>query len=511
MSNKTFLYGLIFLKLLLPYLLQHSMYEPHRDEFLYLAEGNHLDWGFMEVPPLLSVFAWLTHVLGGGMFWIKLWPSMFGAATLFIMGWLVLLLGGKKFALFLLFLTFIMTGYLRVFFLFQPNAPEVFFWSLLVFAIIRYVQTGANRWLYLFGVAAGLGMLSKYSVLFYIVSLVGGLLLSPYRNVFLNKHFWLASLLGFVIFLPNLWWQYVHHFPVVYHMNQLHETQLQYVSTTAFLVSQVVMFLPCLFIWLSGWYSVSAGGQTRYRFVGIAYLFVILLLIAGHGKGYYALGAYPVLFAFGATALEKSTAVKRQSFRYLFTSVPLVIGLIFLPVALPLFAPPTLAAIYARTGIANTGQLRWEDLQNHPLPQDFSDMLGWKEMAEKVGKAYHSLSEEEQRNTLIFANNYGMAGAVNYYRHQYHLPEVYSDNASFLYWLPDSVHFSNLILITTNQEELKEKYVQYFQSAYIADSITHPYAREHGDLIVVEKGADKRFEQFFKDKLRQDKAESMPY
>jgi len=90
---------LTLLKIVIPYFLQNSFYEPHRDEFLYLAEGHHLAWGFMEVPPMLSVFAWLTHVFGDGMFWIKLWPSLFGAATFFIAGEIVISLGGKPFAL----------------------------------------------------------------------------------------------------------------------------------------------------------------------------------------------------------------------------------------------------------------------------------------------------------------------------------------------------------------------------------------------------------------------------
>ena len=90
---------LTLLKIVIPYFLQNSFYEPHRDEFLYLAEGHHLAWGFMEVPPMLSVFAWLTHVFGDGIFWIKLWPSLFGAATFIIAGEIVISLGGKPFAL----------------------------------------------------------------------------------------------------------------------------------------------------------------------------------------------------------------------------------------------------------------------------------------------------------------------------------------------------------------------------------------------------------------------------
>jgi len=48
----TLLYILAIVRLVLPFFLQSSYYQPHRDEFLYLAEGRHLAWGYMEVPPL---------------------------------------------------------------------------------------------------------------------------------------------------------------------------------------------------------------------------------------------------------------------------------------------------------------------------------------------------------------------------------------------------------------------------------------------------------------------------
>src|SRR6476619_4369413 len=155
--HNRFLYILAFVKLILPFLLQSPLYEPHRDEFLYLAEGRHMAWGFMEVPPLLSVFAWLTNVFGEGMFWIKFWPSLFGSLTYIIVGKIILSLGGRTFALFLAFLPFIFGAYLRLFYLFQPNFLEVFFWTMLAYSIIRYIQTTKNKWLYIFGITAGLG------------------------------------------------------------------------------------------------------------------------------------------------------------------------------------------------------------------------------------------------------------------------------------------------------------------------------------------------------------------
>ena len=135
------LYLLALVKLVLPFLLQNGVYEPHRDEFLYLAEGRHMAWGYMEVPPLLSVFAWLTNLFGGGFFWIKFWPSLFGALTYLIVGRMVLALGGRLFALLLAFLPFVFGAYLRTHYLFQPGFLEIFFWTLLAYALVRYMQS----------------------------------------------------------------------------------------------------------------------------------------------------------------------------------------------------------------------------------------------------------------------------------------------------------------------------------------------------------------------------------
>ena len=503
-TNKL-LYILALLKIIIPYFLQNPVYEPHRDEFLYLAEGHHLAFGFMEVPPMLSIFAWLTHLFGDGMFWIKLWPSLFGAAVFIVAGKIVQSLGGKSFALILLFLPFIFGVYLRLFFLFQPNPPEVLFWTLIAFSFIRFIQTKGNKWLYLFGVSVGLGMLSKYSVAFYTISILSGLLFSKHRTVFLNKHFWYASLIGFVIFLPNLIWQYQNHFPVVVHMNELRQTQLQYVNPLGFLSDQILMNLPCFFIWLAGLFYCLFSKQ--YRFIGLSYVFVIILLLIGHGKNYYSLGVYPILFAFGAVQLEKLTVVKVKWLRFAFIIFPLAIGLLFLPIALPILPPQQLADLYVKMHAEKTGALEWEDLKNHPLPQDFSDMLGWEEMTQKAAKAYNLLNNSEKTDAVIFCNNYGMAGAVNYYAPKYKLPQAYSDNASFLYWLPADLNMKNFVLISDDPNETEHSFAKGFQSVTLVDSITNKYAREYRDYIYLFKGADDNFRKFFSDKIAKDKAE----
>ena len=506
---RNILYLLALLKIVIPYFLQNSIYEPHRDEFLYLAEGHHLAWGFMEVPPVLSVFAWLTHVFGDGMFWIKLWPSLFGAATFIVAGEIVLSLGGKTFALLLLFLPFIFGVYLRLFFLFQPNTPEVFFWTMIAYSTVRFVQTKKNKFLYLLGVSIGFGMLSKYSVSIFVTSVFAGLLLTRHRTIFLNKHFWLAMIIAFIIFLPNLIWQYTQNFPVMFHMRELQRTQLQYVNPLQFLIDQLLMNFPCVFIWLAGlWYVSFLKKGKNYRFTGWAYLFVIILLLIGHGKNYYALGVYPVLFAFGSVHLEEFTTVKRKVLRPVLVIFPILCGIYFIPLSLPIFQPGKLAQFYSRTNMAKTGFLKWEDLKDHPLPQDFSDMLGWEEIAQKVANAYNQLSVQEKNDVFIFCNNYGMAGAVNYYAPKYHLPPAYSDNASFLYWLPIKKDITHMILVTDDPHEQQHDWARGFQQIIKLDSVTNFYARERGDYIYLFKGADENFNRFFKEKIQKDRAAS---
>ncbi len=131
-----FAFILAFIKFLLPFLLQHPTYEMHRDEFLYLEQGNHPAWGFMEVPPLLSVFSKITQLLGAGFFWVKFWPALFGAINLFIVCMMVKEMGGKAFAQIVGGLSMIAGAYLRVHFLFQPNFLEIFFWMLSAYFII---------------------------------------------------------------------------------------------------------------------------------------------------------------------------------------------------------------------------------------------------------------------------------------------------------------------------------------------------------------------------------------
>jgi hypothetical protein len=440
------------------------------------------------------------------MFWLKFFPSLFGAFTFLIIGKIIISFGGKTLALFLGFLPFIFGAYLSAHFLFQPGFLDIFFWTMIAFSILRFIQTQKNSWLYVFGISAGLGMMSKYSIAFFIISILIGLLITRNRKIFLNKHLYFSALIAVLIFLPNLLWQYNYHFPVIVHMKELHQFQLQYVEPSGFLSDQVLMNLAVVFIWIAGLYFLIFKEKGKYRIFAWAYLFVILILLYFQGKGYYSLGVYPILFAFGAIHLERFSAQHSKVWKYVFIIIPCALGIRIMPIGFPLWKPARLTAYYEARHLEKFGLYKWEDLKLHTIPQDFADMQGWKEMTEKTAKAYNALSADEKKQTIIFADNYGQAGAINYYGKTYDLPTAYSDNASFLYWMPDSLHLDNVIMITDDKQEMQHPFIKNFSSAVLSDSITNKYARENGSLIITLKGANEKMNQMFMEKIRQDKA-----
>ncbi len=502
MKPKYLVYLLALVKLILPFFLQNSAWEPHRDEFLYLAEARHMAWGYMEAPPLLSVFAWLTNLLGGAMWAIRIWPALAGALTYFLVGRLVLHLGGRWFALVLAWMPFFAGAWLRMQFLFQPNCLDILCWTALAYALIRYKQNEKPVHLYAAGFSLGLGLLAKYTMAFYATGLLAGLLLTWDKKILANRHFYYSIGLSILLILPNLLWEVRHGFPIVYHMKTLQDSQLQYLNPWSFLADQALYNVATIFTWVTGLIWVMRVKE--YRFIAWAFVVSLTLLVIGHGKSYYSQGAYPVLFAFGAARLE---AWANQWWKMGMLAFSLFIGIRLVPLELPFRAPAQLAEYYVRHPLARkVGVLRWEDQQDHALPQDFADMLSWEQMTQKVAVGYASLDSAEKAHTFLFCDNYGEAGAVNYYGPKYHLPPAYSDNASFLYWMPENYdQFDVLLLVTDDKQEMQHRFIKEFKEVRLIDSIANPYSREYGSLIILMKGPSNLMRQAFREKIEKDK------
>jgi 4-amino-4-deoxy-L-arabinose transferase-like glycosyltransferase len=479
---------LAIVKFILPFVLQSSVYELQRDEYLYYQQGQHFAFGYLENPPLLSWLGMISSWLGGSIFWIKFWPSLFGSLTLILSCLLAAEFGGKRFAQFITGLCIITGAFLRVPSLFQPNILDIFFWTLSVYCIVRYINSGKNKFLYFFCISLALGFLSKYSIVFIAASLVITLLISKHRKLFAEKKFYLASFIALLIVLPNFWWQYSHNWPLIHHMKELQETQLQFLSPADFIKDQLLFFLPAVFVWIAGLIWLFKNRQWRFLF--FTYFLVIIFLLLGRGKSYYSLGIYPMLLAAGAVTFEKWSATKRW-FRYAIPVWLIGLTLPFIPLLLPVWKPDKLAAFYKRNGIDKTGLLKWEDQRNHALPQDFADMLGWKELTQKTERFFSSLPDSTKAKSIIYCRNYGQAGSLKFYgKDEQFKSKVISDNGSFLLWIPENITFKHMILIGRSMPDADDEVFQHFQSVTVIDSVIDTYSRQLGDKIIYFQNAD---------------------
>lgn len=490
---------LALIKFVLPIFLQSSVFELQRDEYLYYEQGQHVALGYLENPPILSWLGMISSWFGGSEAWIKFWPCLFGAATLVVTCLITAELGGGRVAQFFAGISIITGAFLRVHFLFQPNILDIFSWTLAVYFLIRYISTSASSNIYGLVISLALGWWGKYSVLFIAASILLALLATKHRTIFLKKQTWLAVGIGLLIILPNVWWQYEHNWPLIHHMNELRETQLQFLSPVDFLLDQLLMLLPVVLVWIAG--LVWLVRQPQWRFLALIYLLVIILLIVGSGKSYYALGIYPMLLAAGGVAWERWTQ-KWKWIRVALTVCIVFFTWVILPLALPIWKPEKLAAFYEEKGFDH----EWEDLKKHELPQDFADMLGWKELAERAERFYQTLPDSSQKATIIFCRNYGQAGSLKYFSKDNDFADkVISTNGSFLLWIPDDLTFDHLVLITHRMPDRDEEVFQHFGKVTVIDSVTNRLSRQYGDEIIFFQNIDTTGRRLVKEKLNEMK------
>jgi len=485
MKKKTLiLLGFILLKFILQYLLYNPFYDLQRDEYLHLDQAGHLAWGFQSIPPVTSWIAYVIKLLGNSVFWIRFFPALFGVLTMVIVWKMISELKGNLYALVLGATCVSFSFLLRLNLLFQPNSFDTLFWTLLYFALIKYIHTQKAKWLYIASLVFAIGFLNKYNIIFLVIGIFPAILLSQHRKLLAQKHFYAAAVLGLIVIAPNLLWQYHNNYPVFHHLKELADTQLIYVNRLDFLKEQLFFFIGALPVILASLYALLLYPPFRkYRFFFFSFIFTLFAFVYLKAKGYYAIGLYPVYIAFGSVYLGNlKDFLWKKYVKAVFILLPVLSYILLFNVIFSMKNPAYILehqSIYKKAGL-----LHWEDGKDHQLPQDFADMLGWKELAAKVETAYNKLPKTEK--TIVLCDNYGQAGAINYYVKNKNIMAV-SFNADYINWFDFNKKTINLIRIKDalgSKNELEET-APFFEISSVADSITTPLAREYKTTIFV--------------------------
>lgn len=479
--HRLILAGLVLAKLIIHFF-TNSLYGLHRDEYLYLAEGNHLAWGYMEGPPMIGLLAWLSSLFGNSIFVVRLFPALAGCMIVVLVVQSVRHLGGGTSAQLLAGLGLVLSPtLLGTNSLFQPVSFNQLGWVALIYATLRLHQTQDKRWWYGLGVLLGLGLLTKYSILLWAVAICLSWLLLFQRHWLTTKHPYLALCIAFILWVPNLWWQISHSWPLLDHMKALREEQFVHVDIVGFLVKQFTYHAGFAWLWIPGLVTVIARkSYKQYRWVGLTWVIAFFLLIIMQGKAYYLMGAYPILFAFGAIAWEHR--IKRKVVFWSLAGFITLTSIPFIPIAVPILPLPQMEAYsgFVQNKVGFREPFVWEDGESHAIRQDYADMHGWEEMVQKVAKVYHALPDSVKATTHIYGDSYGHAGAIQYFGKKYDLPEAESFSASFVIWLAEDFPYTHEIQITDTWQTQSS----LFQQITFMDSVENEWARDPGYIFL---------------------------
>jgi 4-amino-4-deoxy-L-arabinose transferase-like glycosyltransferase len=440
-------------------MLTNGRYGIFRDELYFLAASDHLAAGYVDFAPLI---AWLAHasrvLLGDSLHAIRLMPALAFAAEVVLTGYLTRELGGKRWSIFLscvsvLLAPVILGNATRL----AMNPLEPLFWMGCVYFLLLALNRHKPQLLLYCGVLLGFGLENKHSTIFFLAALVVGMLFSPERRLLTTKWFWLAAAIALLIALPNLLWQYQHHFPTLEDLRNVKATHKNIeLPPLAFIKQQIMMLNPITdLLWIPGlgFFLFHREGR-RFRFLGLTYLAFLAVMMALKGKDYYLAPIYPMLFAAGGVFWEKLTEARPRLrwVRFALPAIVIAVCLVSVPLVLPILPPDKIVPYMEALGIKMS---RTETTMTGLLPQHFADEFGWPEMVASVAGVYNTLPPEQREKTAILAGNYGEAGAIDFFGPWYTLPKAISAHQNYYFWGSRQYTGESVILLGWSPEDAK--------------------------------------------------------
>jgi hypothetical protein len=441
-------------------MLTNGRYGYFRDELYFIATSKHLAFGYVDFAPLAALILRVSRILfGDSLHAIRLLPALAYGLEVLLTGLIARELGGKRFAVFLacvsaLLAPVIVGNATR----FSMNPFEPLFWMGCVYFLVRAIQRNNLKLLVWCGMLVGFGLENKHSTAFFLISLLGGLLVTTERRLFRNKWLWIAAALIVLISFPNLIWQYQHQFPTWVDLSNVKRMHKNIeLPPIPFVRQQMMMLSPGSgLVWIAGlgFLLLHRDGQ-RYGFLGMTYLLFLAIMMVLKAKDYYLAPIYPMLFAAGGVLWEKIANEHRRLgwVKVVLPAAVIILGVMALPLTVPILPVYKIVPYEQALGMKTT---RTEAAHSGPLPQHFGDEFGWQEMVEAVASVYNSMPPEQRAQTGILGGNYGEAGAIDFFGPRYGLPNAISAHQNYYFWGPRQYTGESLILLQWSLDDARD-------------------------------------------------------
>jgi len=451
--------------------LVNGQYGFHRDELLTLNNARHLAWGYVVYPPMTPFLGRVElELFGTSLRGFRFFAAVSQGLALFLTGLAARELGGKREAQLVAAVAVGIGGHSLVHGSFLSYTSfDYLWWVVVAYLVIRLLKSDDPRWWVVIGAAIGLGMMTKYAMTFFVLGVVGGVLLTPARRYLKSPWLWCGAAVAVLVMLPNVVWQVQHHFVSLEFLKSIHSRDIRWGWTDYFLLNQLwkpanVVTVP---LWCAGlWYLFAVSEGKRYRMLAWMYVIPLLALFVARGRDYYPAPAYPMLLAAGAVWGERwvgslsprsALTVRQITWRTL-----AVAGLLAAAVTLPI-APLNSA---------------WWRMANRMNGSMFDNQIGWPELVETVAKIRDSLPVQDQARLGILAGDEGEAGALNFYGPAYGLPRAISGmNSNWSHGYGDPP--PQTVIVVGEHRDFVE---QNFESCELAGRLTNRYGIENSSI-----------------------------
>ena len=456
------------------HLLTNSRYGFHRDELQFLMNARHLDWGYVAYPPLDPFLERIALSLFGlSLVGLRLFSVLAQWIAVFVSGVMARDLGGGRLAQISAAVCVALSP-LPLFngTEFQYTSFDFLWWVLIAWSVMRLLRSENPRWWLGIGVFTGLGVMTKYAIVFYIAGILGGFLLTRARRYLLSPYFFAAVGITILIALPNILWQVQHHFISYTFLHHIHVRDVGEGRADGFLRDQ---FWACtnLFsapLWIAG--AVGLFFSRRYRVLGWMALIPVALFFVSKGRGYYTAGVYPMLMAMGGVQAERWLATLKAGWRYsleaLFFAGVVGAGAYIAAILLPIASGGPLM----RFAFAHNGDLREE--------------TGWEQIVQTVASIRDSLPPEQRAGVGVLVGNYGEAGAIELLGAKYHLPAPISGTNSAWYRGYPSPPPSTLIVLGFDADSAGRTFTNCRVAGHVVNplGLRNEESEDHPDIFV---------------------------
>jgi 4-amino-4-deoxy-L-arabinose transferase-like glycosyltransferase len=423
------------------HLLVAGNYGYFRDELYYIADGHHLQAGYVDHPALIGWLAALLRVTtGNSLVAIHTIPALACAGIVAVTCVLARELGGGRIAQLVAGVAAVFClAYMATGSIFSMDVLDELWWALLSLVFARLLNRGSPRLWLIVGLVAGIGLLTKLTMLFFGTSLVLALLVTPERRWLRTRWPWLAGGIAFVGLLPDLIWNAVNGWPTWefwHHYSGVGAGPLDFFTAQLGQINPIAVPLAG-----AGLIFYFRRSGAPYRLLGWTFVFVYLILTVLGTKSYFLAPAYPILFAAGAVEFERISLRPWLAWlRPAYVGLLALVGILLAPAIMPILPPATVLQTYG------------------PLDQVLGDRFGWDSLTANVEQIYAGLPPDQRAKACVLTSNYGEAGALSLLGAPGALPPIISAHNNYFLWGPGSCTGEVLITVGYKPSDFQPTY-----------------------------------------------------